>query len=251
MNASELHRVAMDLARQGDEHRCARRHDDARRTYSLALDAERQAALRTSAEPSRSILLRSAAWLALEAEAPREAERLAALGLAAEAVPAALAHQLREVMEEARSRLAVELPPPGGVATVGVHLEGPAIGFGLAEPEVVRPRADALLSLVYRTAERRACRSFRISGPAPADLRRALHPRQQFGAGSVVLRVALGGEPAAPLGRERRPGARPGRAGGRASRGGTTPNWSAASRTGCTVRTSWRWLGPSLPTGGG
>ena len=53
-------------------------------------------------EPTRSVLLRSAASLALNCGKVREAERLAALGLAGEP-PAEIAEELREVLERVQN----------------------------------------------------------------------------------------------------------------------------------------------------
>ena len=54
----------------------------ARACYVEALAAERDAAMATTTQPSRAILLRSAAWLAVNAGDHAEALRLADLGLA-------------------------------------------------------------------------------------------------------------------------------------------------------------------------
>jgi hypothetical protein len=71
-----------------------------------AAELEAQAAqmLRTQEdeEPSRSVLYRSAATLMLEAGRTREAERLAAMGLAGVAVPDAIVEELRAVLENCR-----------------------------------------------------------------------------------------------------------------------------------------------------
>jgi hypothetical protein len=74
--------------------------------FRRAFEAERQAAqayvAQTNAEPTRSVLLRSAASLAMECDEPREAERLAAEGLLG-SPPPAIASELRELMAGAYS----------------------------------------------------------------------------------------------------------------------------------------------------
>ena len=73
--------------------------------FMRALETEREASQLEDTEPSRGILLRSAAWLALEADQPREAERLAAEGLRSTHVSDRVANELRAVMEAAWTRL--------------------------------------------------------------------------------------------------------------------------------------------------
>lgn len=135
--SAELHDLAMDLSDQGDRLRRQGAHDDARAAFQRALDAEREAALIEQTEPSRGILLRSAAWLALEAEHPREAERLAAIGLTTLDLSERVANELRAVMEDARVRMSAQLPPPSMVASLALHraayeawLEGQEVSDG-------------------------------------------------------------------------------------------------------------------------
>jgi hypothetical protein len=72
----------MSLADDGDRLLQAGKPDAARACYVEALAAERDAALATTTQPDRAILLRSAAWLAVNAGDHTEALRLADLGLA-------------------------------------------------------------------------------------------------------------------------------------------------------------------------
>ncbi len=66
--------------------------------FEAAYRLEFEAAQQTHEEPSRSVLYRSAATLALHAQLYREAEKADALGLAGEA-PAEIADELREVLK--------------------------------------------------------------------------------------------------------------------------------------------------------
>lgn len=191
--SAELHDLAMDLADQGDRHRRAGEHDAAREVFGRALALEREAALIEQTEPSRGILLRSAAWLALEAEDAREAERLAAVGLGAVELPERVANELRAVMEDARVRIQTKLPPPSMVASIALHLEGPEIGYGEADPADFLPRVEHLRAMVVRAAERRARQPFRRAGQPKLALRQALKPRLQVEPGSVIIRLVLGG----------------------------------------------------------
>ena len=103
--SAQLHEEAMALADEGDRLRHRGDPVGATRVFVRALETEREAAQQEDTEPSRGILLRSAAWLALEADQPREAERIAAEGLRSPDVSDRVANELRAVMEVAWMRL--------------------------------------------------------------------------------------------------------------------------------------------------
>lgn len=109
----ELHREAMALAERAA---LSRFHEDmveANRLTRAAFEKERDAALaiegQLDLEPSRSVLLRSAASLALECNELREAERLASRALSGEP-PAEIARELREVLQRVYRRWRLTLP---------------------------------------------------------------------------------------------------------------------------------------------
>lgn len=98
---AELHRQAMSLADEADE---ANRSGDGPKALTLfrrALDLERRAAeqIIPREEPTRSVLLRSAASLAISCHEYREAERLIATALAGEP-PREICEELRDLLEE-------------------------------------------------------------------------------------------------------------------------------------------------------
>ena len=95
---NELHQQAMELAEQAF---AARRQSDTATARSLAYRAyqlEQQAAILSQTEPTRSVLHRSAATLALDCGEYREAERLVAAALAGNP-PEPIANELREVLD--------------------------------------------------------------------------------------------------------------------------------------------------------
>lgn len=103
MTVSNIHERAMELT---DEALAARRQGDpanARQLFREALDYERRAAEIVvpdfTAEPTRSVLLRSAAALAVECEEWREAERLIATALSGNP-PVEIAEELRDLLEQ-------------------------------------------------------------------------------------------------------------------------------------------------------
>jgi hypothetical protein len=101
--AKDLHHEAMRLV---DEAEAARRQGNsqlARERLRQAFDRERQAADGVagegSLEPTRSVLHRSAAALALECGQLREAERLIATALSGDP-PEEIAEELRDLLEQ-------------------------------------------------------------------------------------------------------------------------------------------------------
>ncbi len=99
----DLHREAMRLADEADQ---LRRQGDAKAAgerLQQAFARERQAAERSAAdgspEPTRSVLHRSAASLALECGDYRAAERLIAAALSGEP-PDEIADELRDLLEQ-------------------------------------------------------------------------------------------------------------------------------------------------------
>lgn len=91
------HDRAMDLCAQGDALVKAGALDAARALYAEALPLARAEAEAEQTQPSRAILHRSAAWVAVAACDPREAYRLAEAGLSDEGAPEHARQELREV----------------------------------------------------------------------------------------------------------------------------------------------------------
>lgn len=105
--AIKLHREAMDLADQAVTAQRRKARDEATQLFKQAFERERAAAVifvnDFDAEPTRSVLLRSAASLALDCQEYREAERLIAAALWGNP-PAELYDELRELLVELDSR---------------------------------------------------------------------------------------------------------------------------------------------------
>lgn len=99
----KLHAEAMKLAEEADALRAQGSHEAARELLIKAFDQESSAAKMFSEiqgdEPTRSVLLRSAASLGIECGQWREAERLVAEGLAGNP-PAEIADELRDLFQE-------------------------------------------------------------------------------------------------------------------------------------------------------
>lgn len=113
---SELHNQAMELADAALYAQRRGRSDDARSLFEQAYEKEMAAIAeletRGRVEPNYSVLHRSAAWLALNGDRPRDAEKIAAKALAQDPHPAVI-HELREVMEQAIARLGAPIEALG------------------------------------------------------------------------------------------------------------------------------------------
>jgi hypothetical protein len=167
-NPQELHRKAMDLAEDASFEQAAGRLDRAKQLYEAAFELERQAAelldTRIDLEPTRSVLFRSAASLALDCSDPRTAERLLARALSGNPPPE-IASELRDLFEQVN--LHRHLNVRGmvlGSREFQMSITGNAVGLGVADSEVFVSRVQDIEKLVHRTAERQANRPFRERG---------------------------------------------------------------------------------------
>jgi hypothetical protein len=164
-----LHNKAMDLAGRAFHADIHGDYPTAESLFKDAFDLERRAALlvvdQPNAEPTRSVLLRSAATLAVDCHEFREAERLIALALAGHP-PSEVGEELRDLLETVYfsrhlSLRGLELDP--GEFQVSLT-GGAAIGFGLVESSQFLRRADLVEKLLVRTVERLHELPFRETG---------------------------------------------------------------------------------------
>jgi hypothetical protein len=170
----DLHRQAMDYAGRAF---IAKRSGDADTAQSLFRDALR---LETEAvglvsddlsnEPTRSVLFRSAATLALDYGDVRAAEQLAARGLAGNP-PEDIAEELREVLETARFDRHLQLR---GITLdqdeFQFTIDGAAIAPGMALINVFVERIRDVERLILRTAERLLAQPFQERGKSPLEV---------------------------------------------------------------------------------
>jgi hypothetical protein len=158
----------MELVDEAVFARARRERERAGDLLRQAYENERQAATMVAdsveLEPTRSVLLRSAASLALECGEPREAERLIAIALAGNPAEQ-LIEELRDLLEQVYFQRHLALR---GIALdpteFQLSIAGQAIGFGMAESEHLVGRVQHLQTVVYRTAERKRGREFRERG---------------------------------------------------------------------------------------
>jgi hypothetical protein len=144
------------------------RYSAAESLFRQAFDLERQAAKAVAddhgAEPSRSVLLRSAASLALDCREFREAERLIAIALSGDP-PMELGEELRDLLETVYFSRHLDLR---GLQLDPIEFQmsmvGGAVGFGVMESRQFLRRAETLERLLYRTVERKQSQPFRETG---------------------------------------------------------------------------------------
>lgn len=178
MNAKaiSLHRKAMELAEEAMLRKL--KGETSAELLRSALEAEKSAALQfaqsSGPEPTRSILFRSAASLALECQEIREAERLIARGLAGDP-PSDIATELRDLLEEVYFQRHLELRGVElGADEVQMTLTGNVVGLGVAQSKQVLDRIDRFEKLARRTGERLSGEPYKEGGPPKRALKESL-----------------------------------------------------------------------------
>lgn len=149
----------MSLAEDGDLAKSAGDMNGAQVYYFKAYELERNAAIyflrKLNDEPTRSVLFRSAASLALQCKLFREAEQLICQGLAGDPPPE-LRVELRELYEQVHFQLFLD---DSGLelaeGQVVVTLWGDQIAPGFASCREVIRRLSKTERLIYRTAARK------------------------------------------------------------------------------------------------
>jgi hypothetical protein len=158
MTVREYHRKAMEFADLAFSARLSGDQQEAGRLSEQALEMERAAAMlivnNGDAEPTRAILLRSAASLAIDCNQFREAEKLVSLALAGNP-PSEIADELRDLVEQVNFARHLELRgivlEPGELQ---VSIAGNAVGFGIASIDAFVQRVKQAETVIYRTADR-------------------------------------------------------------------------------------------------
>ncbi|MGH9759490.1 MAG: hypothetical protein ACREDR_37075, partial [Blastocatellia bacterium] len=149
--------------------------DEAAKFLHAAFELERAAATevapRLDAEPTRSILHRSAASLAIDCGELRDAERLVCTALQGEP-PADIAEELRDLLEQVYFRRHMDIK---GITLdegdLQLSISGPAVGYGVVEADQFLGRVGKTETLIFRTAERHLGKSFRERGQADKSVR--------------------------------------------------------------------------------
>ena len=171
MNVKELHREAMkfnDLALLAKK---SNSFDEMKMHYAKALDFEKQALIlfnsKSTEEPTRSVLIRSAANLAILSQNFREAEKLVSLGLAGDAPPD-FSEEFRDLLQQINFYRHLELK---GITLNSnefqLSLSGNEVGHGLIRSDEFLNRIKIIEKIAYRTADRIRKKPFNDKGRPP------------------------------------------------------------------------------------
>jgi hypothetical protein len=164
----ELHDQAMAFAEKASVAKLSGNLEQAntllRQAYRNEVEAAKLLEDISSPEPTRSILFRSAASLAIDCNALREAERLVAIGLSGNP-PSYIAEELRDLFEKINFHRHLDLR---GVVLESNELQmsiaGKAISPGIAPSEYFIIRIEDARKLMIRTVERLLGRPYREGG---------------------------------------------------------------------------------------
>jgi tetratricopeptide (TPR) repeat protein len=171
---NQLHDQAMNAS---DEAYLARRSGNfelalqySRKAYELEKEAAYQVKEDYSAEPTRSVLFRSAASLAYECGEFREAERLISLALTGDP-PSEIIDELRDLLEQVNFSRHLELRNITiDENELQLSLAGNEIGNGWALSEIFVERVKDFERVIYRTVERLLGKPFREHGSTSPDI---------------------------------------------------------------------------------
>ncbi|CAJ0716427.1 hypothetical protein [Ralstonia mannitolilytica] len=159
-NLLNLHREAMKEADEGLYARSIGDELSFMRHTRRALELEESAAVQFATsvspaqEPTRTILLRSAATLALRCNEVAKAEKLAAMALAGDG-PEALKDEVRDLLEEVQfERHLAERGVTLGEGELQMSLSGAGVSFGMIPAAQYLERARVMGNLLRRTGER-------------------------------------------------------------------------------------------------
>lgn len=197
MDIRELHNEAMYKAELGDIQKYQGNSEYAIDLYAQAYELEKNAACialeHHMGEPTISILLKSAASLAMRCSLNRDAEKLIGLALSGEP-PRDIAEELRNMLETVNFHRHLDLR---GVILqedeVQLVIAGKGVGYGYAKSDDVLDRVDTFQKLAIRTIERKAGKSFRKAGKIPNELKDACQPFITVpSAASMAFRMKFG-----------------------------------------------------------
>lgn len=168
-SASEKHKLAMQMVEEALIAKQQGQPKKAQELYIKAFELEKQAAEviseKKDLEPTRGILLRSAATLALDCGELREAEKLIGMALSGDPFYE-IAEELRDILERINFERHLKLK--------GIKLQqnefqfslvGRSVGGGITFTSEFIGRVSFLENMIYRTAERKLEIPFRLAGP--------------------------------------------------------------------------------------
>lgn len=198
MSTQDLHNKAIELADLAFIYKFKGLNDEAKALFEEAFSFEKSAAFSAReeniGEPTVSVLLKSAASLALNFEGYKDAEKLICLALSGEP-PFEIAEELRNLLEDVYFQRHLNLQ---GISLNATELQlviaGKGIGYGMAKSELVFDRINTFEKITYRTVERKSGKSFRASGNVSKIIKMGFQPYLSVPrAASFAFTIRLGG----------------------------------------------------------
>jgi len=194
-NIELLHNQAMELSdlaflakKKGD---LGKFEDISLQALSLEVDAANGLRDQFHAEPTRSILYRSAASIAIDCGQFRQAEILISTALMGEP-PDEIAEELRDLLEQVNFRRHLDLR---GIEInsneIQLSIAGKAIGFGVARGEEIVGRIQSIQTIFHRTIERMLNRPYRKGGSFDASIGGVFVSAPRSGSFAVSISVGL------------------------------------------------------------
>lgn len=198
MKTEELHNIAMSLVDEALHLRMKGESEKACRKFSEAFNYENDAvssALKEGlGEPSTSILIMSAAYLAYDAKLLNESEKMIGLALSRE-----LSEEIREQVKTLYDNInfSRHLDLHGIVLQdneVQISLAGDGVASGMIREDVFFEKLSTINKLFQRSAERKENRPFRKKGRPASDITdRYCTFLSSARAGSYAVTLRIGG----------------------------------------------------------
>lgn len=175
MDIVELHNKAMEAADSADMFLHSGNKEKAQNLYEEAYfferDASNEAVQQHVGEPTESVLIKSAAFLAFDAQLYRESEKMVGLALSRD-LPDGIAEEMRDLLENIH--FARHLRVKGVTLSdneIQMSVAGRGVAHGMAREDDVNDRIAILKKLAIRTAERSKGVPFRRSGQPAKEIK--------------------------------------------------------------------------------
>lgn len=197
MTVKEFHKKASELSQKAIVLLASGQEEEANFTYIEAFEYEKKAALvlldKIEKEPSRSILFRSAAALALKAGLFRDSEQMAACGLAGNP-PDNVLDELREIIETANFKRHLELSGEKIQANeLMMSLVGEGVAQGMIKSSEFINRFVNLEKMIYRRFEFASGKEYRLNGHPSKSIKGLCQPYlSEAKTGSFCMKIRIG-----------------------------------------------------------
>ncbi|OZI05091.1 hypothetical protein BWI93_27275 [Siphonobacter sp. BAB-5385] len=175
VNIKATHIEAMRLSSLAMKAKDEGRVSDSLSLYSDAFAMEKIVALsllnQLENEPTRSVIFRSAASLAMKAHLYRDAEQMIGYGIGGNA-PTEILEELKNLYEDINFHRHLSLKEElVSTAEFQLSFSGPGIGYGVAPAKQVNERITVVEHLVIRSAERIQGLPYRTKGKPDKNIR--------------------------------------------------------------------------------